>query len=125
MEKTNNEANIEGVEKSFSNAPKGYIGISGRFAQINKLITRDLNNNTTTPTFSRYSKDEIATYLENPYTYEKQLKPLYIFMEQAPTLEDSSNILLGFLIYLTSYLRTRLTLRSRMQQHWVETTVRF
>ena len=80
MEKTNNEANIEGVEKSFSNASKGYIGISGRFAQINKLITRDLNNNTTTPTFSRYSKDEIVTYLENPYTYEKQLREAIVYI---------------------------------------------
>lgn len=80
MEEINNEANINGVEKSFSNAPKGYIGISGRFAQINKLITRDLNNNTSTPTFSRYSKDEIATYLENPYTYEKQLREAIVYI---------------------------------------------
>lgn len=52
----------------------GYIGISSKFAQLNKLITRDLNNNTNTPTFSLYSKDDIQTYLSNPYTYEKQLR---------------------------------------------------
>lgn len=52
----------------------GYIGISSKFAQLNKLITRDLNNNTSTPTFSLYSKDDIQTYLSNPYTYEKQLR---------------------------------------------------
>lgn len=52
----------------------GYIGISSKFASLNKLITRDLNNNTSTPTFSVYSKDDIQTYLSNPYTYEKQLR---------------------------------------------------
>lgn len=53
---------------------RGYIGISSKFATLNKLITRDLNNNTNTPTFSLYSKDDITTYLSNPYTYEKQLR---------------------------------------------------
>lgn len=52
----------------------GFIGISSKFALLNKLITRDLNNNTNTPTFSLYSKDDINTYLSNPYTYEKQLR---------------------------------------------------
>lgn len=52
----------------------GYIGISNKFAQLNKLIMRDLNNNTSSPTFSLYSKDDIQTYLSNPYTYEKQLR---------------------------------------------------
>ena len=53
---------------------EGMIGISGKFAVVNRLITRDLNNNTSAPTFSLFSKDEITTYLSNPYTYEKQLR---------------------------------------------------
>jgi len=53
---------------------EGMFGISQRFAVLNKLITRDLNNNTNTPTFTLYSKDDITTYLSNPYTYEKQLR---------------------------------------------------
>lgn len=52
----------------------GCIGISSKFAQLNKLITRDLNNNTNAPTFSLYSKEDIQSYLSNPYTYEKQLR---------------------------------------------------
>jgi len=52
----------------------GMFGLSDRFAIINRLITRDLNNNTDTPTFSLYSKDNITTYLSNPYKYEKQLR---------------------------------------------------
>ena len=58
----------------------GYIGISSKFALLNKLITRDLNNNTNTPTFSLYSKDDIQSYLSNPYTYEKQLRKAVVYI---------------------------------------------
>lgn len=58
----------------------GMIGISNRFATINKLITRDLNNNTTSPTFTKYTKDDIATYLSDPYRYEKQLRAAVIYI---------------------------------------------
>lgn len=51
-----------------------FVRISSKFAQLNKLIARDLNNNINTPTFSLYSKDDIQTYLSNPYAYEKQLR---------------------------------------------------
>lgn len=54
--------------------PVGLIGISSKFAMINKLITRDLNNNVNTPTFSLFTKDDITKYLSNPYTYESQLR---------------------------------------------------
>lgn len=52
----------------------GMIGITQRFALLNRLITRDMNNNTNTPTFSLYSKDNITEYLKNPYTYQQQLR---------------------------------------------------
>lgn len=52
----------------------GMIGVSQRFALLNKLITRDMNNNTSTPTFSLYTKDNISEYLKNPYTYQQQLR---------------------------------------------------
>lgn len=45
-----------------------------RFAALNKLITRDLNNNTNPPTFSLYSKDDITKYLKDPNKYQKQLR---------------------------------------------------
>lgn len=53
---------------------EGLIGISNKFAALNKLITRDLNHYTNAPTFTLYSKDDIATYLSNPYRYETQLR---------------------------------------------------
>lgn len=63
-----------------SSQPSGLIGISNRFATLNRLITRDLNNNMSTPTFSLYSKDDITKYLGNPYTYEKQLRKAVVYM---------------------------------------------
>lgn len=56
------------------------IGISEKFALLNHLITRDLNNNTSAPTFALYSKDEISKYLSNPYKYEKQLRKAVIYI---------------------------------------------
>lgn len=61
----------------------GMIGISSRFALLNRLITRDLNNNVNTPTFSLYSKDDITTYLANPYKYEKQLRKAVVYINGA------------------------------------------
>lgn len=47
--------------------------VSGRFAAISKLITRDLNN-VKAPTFSLYSREDINNYLQNPYRYETNLR---------------------------------------------------
>lgn len=66
-----------------NDAVGGMIGISNKFALLNKLITRDLNNNTSTPTFSLYSKDDITTYLANPYRHEKQLRDAVIYINGA------------------------------------------
>ena len=57
-----------------------YIGISSRFALLNRLITRDLNTNPHAPTFSLFTKDDIARYLSNPYRYEKQLRRAVIYI---------------------------------------------
>ena len=60
--------------------PAGYIGVSEKFALLNHLITRDLNNDTSKPTFSLYSKSDIQKFLSNPYTYEKQLRRAVIYI---------------------------------------------
>ena len=72
--KQNGSEVVNEITDKQRNDKVGYIGISSKFALLNRLITRDLNNNTTAPTFSLYSKDDIATYLSNPYKYEKQLR---------------------------------------------------
>ena len=72
------------IDESVTAAEKkaaGYnFGISKRFATLNRLIARDLNSNTSTPVFSKYSKDDIATYISNPYRYEKQLRQAVIYL---------------------------------------------
>ncbi len=57
--------------------------LSQSFASMNRLITRDLNNNTSTPTFALYSKDDINSYLQNPYRYEKQLREAAVYIYRA------------------------------------------
>lgn len=65
------ETDINGNHISFDRL----IGISDRFALINRLVTRDMNsNNKSAPTFKKYTKDQIATYLSDPYKYEKELR---------------------------------------------------
>ena len=48
--------------------------LSLAYRQMQRLILRDLNKNTSTPVFSIYSKDEIAKYLSNPYTNARNLR---------------------------------------------------
>lgn len=58
----------------------GLVAISKRFALLNKLITRDLNNNPVNPVFRLFTKDNITEYLTNPYKYEKQLRQAVIYL---------------------------------------------
>lgn len=73
------ESKLRGTENQKKQI-EGFIGISSKFAILNKLITRDLNNNTNRPTFSLFTKDNITTYLSNPYTYEKQLRKAVVYI---------------------------------------------
>ena len=58
----------------------GMVGISARFAILNRLITRDLNDLKDTPTFSLFTKDDINKYLSNPYRFEKQLRKAVVYV---------------------------------------------
>lgn len=61
-------------ETGTPNMVDGMIGISSKFALLNKLITRDVNKNSASPTFYLYTRDNISEYLKNPHTNEKQLR---------------------------------------------------
>jgi len=54
-----------------------------KFAALNQLVLRDLNNDRNTPSFFLYTKDEINTYLSNPYRYQAQLRNAVIYMYSA------------------------------------------
>ncbi len=59
----------------------GFIRPPDRFAIINRLIARDLNDaRSPTPRFYKYSKDQIAEYLKDPYRYEKELRNAVIYL---------------------------------------------
>lgn len=74
------ETITEQIDVGTNDAPIAYFGVSERFAILNRLITRDLNNNTSAPVFSLYTKDEIQSYLANPYRNEKQLRGAVVYM---------------------------------------------
>ena len=59
---------------------KDMLRVPERFTVLSKLVTRDLNGRTRTPTFKRYTKDDITSYLENPYRYEKQLRDAVVYL---------------------------------------------
>ncbi len=58
----------------------GEIRLPAKFAAVNKLILRDLNGTNTAPSFYLYSRDEITSYLKNPYQYEKNLRNAVIYL---------------------------------------------
>lgn len=75
------ETENKGGSNSKDNSMNGLIGISSKFAVLNKLITRDLKNeHKNVPTFSLYTKDQITQYLSNPYRNEKQLRKAVMYI---------------------------------------------
>lgn len=63
-----------------ANGQAGLVAITSRFAILNKLITRDLNNRITSPVFKLFTKDDITEFLTNPYKYEKQLRQAVVYL---------------------------------------------
>lgn len=54
---------------------------SPRFAVINKMVMRDLNDpSTPSPKFFKYTKEQIAGYLKDPARNEKQLRNAVIYL---------------------------------------------
>ncbi len=76
------ERNAKGAVRKPAAKPAtgGEIRLPERFTILNRLVTRDMNRNTGAPTFSRYSKDDIAKYLADPYRYEKQLRKAVVYI---------------------------------------------
>jgi len=57
-----------------------YMKIPERFAAINRMILKDLNQNNASPSFYLYSRDQISRYLKNPYRYQNELRNAVIYM---------------------------------------------
>lgn len=54
-----------------------------RFALLSRLVMRDLNSRDNAPTFYKYSRDNIQTYLANPYSNQKALRDAVIYIYNA------------------------------------------
>lgn len=64
--------------KEFTRLPEG---MAEKYAVINRLIARDLNDaRSPTPRFYKYTKDKISGYLEDPYKNEKELRNAIIYL---------------------------------------------
>lgn len=80
---------LNGVVLDSANPPSkddpfvGMIGVSGKFALLNKLITRDLNANPRSPVFSKYTKDKIQSALANPAKNEELLRDAVVYIYSA------------------------------------------
>ena len=49
--------------------------LKGVYANLSKIGIRNLESTSeTNPTYTKYTKDQIITYLGNPASYEKQLR---------------------------------------------------
>lgn len=58
-----------------------HIRVPERFAAINRMIIRDLNDKTSgRPIFGRYTKTKIMEFLRDPYTNEKKLRDAVIYL---------------------------------------------
>lgn len=51
-----------------------------RFAAINRMIIRDLNGRTSSPSFYLYTKDQITQFLKNPYSNEQSLRRAVVYL---------------------------------------------
>lgn len=74
------------VPESTSASGKAEFDINGmfrmpqRFAALNRLIMRDLNGTSRSPTFYLYTKERITEFLQNPYSNQKNLRNAAIYI---------------------------------------------
>lgn len=66
------------VSKTFD--INGTVRMPDKFKAWNKLILRDLNSNTNSPSFYLYSKDKITEFLKNPYKNQKNLRDAVVYI---------------------------------------------
>ena len=50
---------------------------------MSKLVLRDLTKTKKSPSFYKYTRDQIATYIKDPATNERQLRDAMIYIYNA------------------------------------------
>lgn len=67
---------VVGVPEDFQDT----FRMPSRFAAINQLVLRDLNNLKSSPVFAQYTKSQISDFLSNPYVNAKSLRNAVIYL---------------------------------------------
>ena len=73
---------IPDEEQGFKKGEESNWGINVKqFASINRMIMRDLNaRRQVSPSFYRYSREDIQGFLKDPYTNEKKLRDAVVYL---------------------------------------------
>lgn len=71
---------MSGSESGSPSEFTGAFSLPERFSAANKMILRDLNKNPASPTFYKYTKDQISEFLSNPARNEKALRDAVIYL---------------------------------------------
>lgn len=73
---------IPDEEQGFKKGEESNWGINvKKFASINRMIMRDLNaRRQVSPSFYRYSREDIQGFLKDPYTNEKKLRDAVVYL---------------------------------------------
>ena len=85
---TENKENITNVEvdlnDSYKESLKPKLQDTANFtSMMSKLVLRDLTKTKKNPSFYKYTRDQIATYIKDPATNEKQLRDAMIYIYNA------------------------------------------
>lgn len=76
-------ANSESPNKAAASDFTGMFSSKERFAAWSRLVLRDLNKNPSSPTFYRYTREDIQNYLANPYSNQKNLRDAVTYIYSA------------------------------------------
>lgn len=85
---------------------KSYVPMSEfmrkvQYANLSAIRLRDLERNKDyNPTFSKYTKDQIVSYLNNPANYEKQLRQMSIYLFN---ISNYYRRLIQYFAYMSTY----------------------
>ena len=71
-----NSRKVNATEFDFAKTMK----LPARFAELSRIVLRDLNQSSASPTFSLYNKDRINAFLQNPAANEKNLRDAVIYI---------------------------------------------
>lgn len=71
---TDNSISAKKVQQNANFDLSDAFRLPKQFSSLGRLVMRDLNSTSSSPTFYLYNKDKIAQFLQDPYTNEKNIR---------------------------------------------------